>query len=41
MKILANDSYKILNKMIVEVMDFPIEKLHCKGAGNNKVNIFP
>ena len=38
---LTNGWYKILNKMIVEVMDFPTKKMHCKSAGENKANILP
>ena len=41
MKMLTNDRYKILNKMIVEVMDFPTKKMHCKSAGENKANVLP
>ena len=41
MKMLTNNWLKILNKMIVEVMNFPTKKLHCKSFGENKVNILP
>lgn len=41
MKMLSNNWYKIVNRMIVEVMDFPTKKLHCKSTGDNEVNILP